>query len=166
MRNDAIREQAVSSGWFETGSFLILIAAIFVSIRVFAVGPASILILLLVFMRLMPRVIAAYAHYQGIVNQLPAFTAITELESECLAASEQIDSQGPPVEFSSAVELRHISFAYQMAAGAVIQRRQPRVESWPDRGFDRSFRLGQEHARRYRDRSAPARPRSRSNRWL
>ena len=59
-----------SSGWFETGSFLILIAAIFVSIRVFAVGPASILILLLVFMRLMPRVVAAYTHYQGIVNQL------------------------------------------------------------------------------------------------
>ncbi len=120
VRNDAIREQAVGSGWFETGSFLILVAAIFVSIRVFAVGPASILILLLVFMRLMPRVIAAYAHYQGIVNQLPAFTAITELENECLAASEQIDSQGPPVEFSSAVELSHISFAYQMAAGAVL----------------------------------------------
>ncbi len=37
VRNEATRRQAFSSGWFETGSFLILVVAIFVSIRVFAV---------------------------------------------------------------------------------------------------------------------------------
>ncbi len=120
VRNEAIRKQAVGSGWFETGSFLILVAAIFVSIRVFAVGPASILILLLVFARLMPRLVAAYTHYQGVVNQLPAFTAITELENECVAASEHLDSQAQPVNFTSAVELRNISFAYQLAMGPVL----------------------------------------------
>jgi ATP-binding cassette subfamily C protein len=120
VRNEATRRQALSSGWFETGSFLILIAAIFVSIRIFAVGPASILILLLVFMRLMPRVVAAYAHYQGVVNQLPAFTAIIELESECIAASEQIDSRDPPLEFRKIVELRNVSFAYQPVMGPVV----------------------------------------------
>ncbi len=120
VRNEAARKQAFSSGWFETGSFLILVAAIFISIRVFAVGPASILILLLVFVRLMPRLVAAYAHYQGVVNQLPAFSAITELENECLAASEHIDAQEQPVEFTSGVELRNISFAYQIAMGPVL----------------------------------------------
>ena len=59
---------------------MILSAAIYISIRVFAVGPATILILLLVFARLMPRMVAAYSQYQGIINQLPAFSAVTALE--------------------------------------------------------------------------------------
>ncbi len=146
VRNEATRRQALSSGWFETGSFLILIAAIFVSIRIFAVGPASILILLLVFMRLMPRVVAAYAHYQGVVNQLPAFTAIIELESECIAASEQIDSRDPPLEFRKIVELRNVSFAYQPVMGPVVSDVSLDLTDRPDRGSYRSFRFGEEHA--------------------
>jgi len=120
VRNDATRKQALSSGWFEIGSFVILIAAIFVAIRVFSVGAASILILLLVFARLMPRVVAAYSHYQGIVNQLPAFSAIDELERECTAASEQLDSPGQAVKFGRLIELRNISFAYQVGTGPVL----------------------------------------------
>jgi len=119
--NDAARKQALSSGWFESGSFLILSAAVYVSIRVFSVGPASILILLLVFARLMPRIVAAHAHYQAIVNQLPAFSAISELERECTEASEHLSSPGQPVEFSRLVELRGVSFSYQMALGPVIR---------------------------------------------
>lgn len=120
LSNEAARKQAFSSGWFESGSFLILSAAIYVSIRVFAVGPAGILILLLVFARLMPRIVSAHTHYQGIVNQLPAFTAITDLEQECMEASEQLDAPQQSIRLSRALELRNVSFAYQAALGPVI----------------------------------------------
>jgi ATP-binding cassette subfamily C protein len=121
VRIEATSKQALSSGWFETGSFMILIVAIYVSISVFAVGAASILILLLVFARLMPRVVATYAHYQGVVNQLPAFGAVLALESECLAAAEQLDGDSQPIEFRHRLELKNVSFAYQTAAGPVIR---------------------------------------------
>lgn len=117
--NKAARKQALSSGWFESGSFLILSAAIYVAIRVFSVGPASILILLLVFARLMPRIVAAHSHYQGVLNQLPAFSAITALERECADAAEQ-DSHGQPVQLSRLIEIRDVSFSYQTAIGPVI----------------------------------------------
>ena len=121
VRNQATRKQALSSGWFESGSFLILIAAVYLSIRVLSVGPASILILLLVFARLMPRIVGAYSHYQGMVNQLPAFSAIAELERECIAASERLQPDGQPVKLSSLIELKNVSFAYQIAMGPVIR---------------------------------------------
>ena len=42
-------------------------------------------------------------------------------ESECAAASEQLDTQGQPVEFNQLIELRNVSFAYQGASGPVIR---------------------------------------------
>jgi ATP-binding cassette subfamily C protein len=122
VRNDAARKQALSTGWFESGSFVILIAAIYISIRVFSVGPASILILLLLFARLMPRVVAAYSHYQGIINQLPAFSAITALENDCEGAAEHLDSDTQPAKLNRLLELRNVTFAYHAAMGPVIRK--------------------------------------------
>jgi ATP-binding cassette, subfamily C, bacterial len=121
VRNQATRKQALSSGWFEAGSSGILVATVYVAIRIFSVGPASILILLLVFARLMPRVIAAYSHYQGIADQLPAFSTIMSLEKECLAASEKLDPDGPMIQLRDRVELREVSFSYQAATGPVVR---------------------------------------------
>ena len=52
---EGVRQQAIAATWFELGSVLILAAVLFVSIRVLAVPPAAILILLLIFFRMMPR---------------------------------------------------------------------------------------------------------------
>ncbi len=119
--NEAARKQALSSGWFEFGSFLILSAAIFASIDVFSVGPATILILLLVFARLMPRIVAAYGEYQSIVNLLPSFGAITSLQRESEQAREPINSDGEMVHLAHSVELRDVSFSYQAAMAPVIK---------------------------------------------
>jgi len=119
--NEAARRQALSSGWFEFGSFLILSSAVYASINVFSVGPASILILLLVFARLMPRVVAAHGDYQGIINQLPAFTAIMRLRQECEQAVERVSTDGQMVQLKRAVELRDVSFSYQIAAAPVLK---------------------------------------------
>jgi ATP-binding cassette subfamily C protein len=119
--NEATRRRALSSGWFEFGSFLILSTAIYASIGLFSVGPASILILLLVFARLMPRIVSGYSHYQGIVNLLPSFDAVTRLRKECEAASEQLLSDGQTVQLRHAIELRNVLFSYQIAAGPVIR---------------------------------------------
>jgi ATP-binding cassette subfamily C protein len=118
--NDGARKQALSRGLFEIGSFIILSAAIYFSIRVLAVGPATILILLLIFARLMPRLVDAHSHYQGILNQLPAYAAVLDLERQCEAASRPADTRDAVPRLSDHIELQNISFAYQPATGPVI----------------------------------------------
>ena len=119
---EGLRRQALTSGLFEIGSFLILTAAIYLSIRVLAVGPATILILLLIFARLMPRFIDAHAHYQALLNQLPAFTTVSALERQCLAASEPALPQVPLARLSNRLELARVSFSYPTAPGPVIDQ--------------------------------------------
>jgi ATP-binding cassette, subfamily C, bacterial len=120
--NDGVRKQAVTSGLFEIGSFVILSAAIYISIRILAVGPATILILLLVFARLMPRFVDAHSHYQGVLNQLPAFTTVMALEGRCIAASDPAMAQIPLARLSNRIELANISFAYPTAPGPAIDQ--------------------------------------------
>ena len=56
---------------------------LFVSIRVLAVPPASILILLLLFARVMPRIMSGQHHYRGFVNSLPSFANLLDIETRC-----------------------------------------------------------------------------------
>src|SRR5580692_3131468 len=70
---DGARQQAVAATWFELGSAVILAVVLFVSIRVLAVPPASILILLLLFASVMPRIMSSQPHYRAFVNALPSF---------------------------------------------------------------------------------------------
>jgi len=118
--NDDARRKALSSALFEIGAFVVLIVAIYGSIRVLAVSPAGILILLLIFARLMPRMVAAHAHYQSIVSHLPAVDSIVELEARCVAASPRTEPSFTLPPLRDRLELNHVSFAYPPAGAPVI----------------------------------------------
>lgn len=118
---ETARRLALMSWWVETGSVAILGSAVYVSVRVFSAAPAEIMILLLVFARLMPRLIAAHRDYQGLLNDLPAFGIVTNLEKECRAA-EEIVAPGQPVRLGRRLELRDISFAYLTGAKPVVDQ--------------------------------------------
>jgi ATP-binding cassette subfamily C protein len=88
---NGVRQQAIAATWFELGSVMILAVVLFVSIRVLAVPPASILILLLLFARVMPRIMTGQYHYRAFVNMLPSFANLLDIQARCAAAAE------PPV---------------------------------------------------------------------
>ena len=85
---DGSHQQAVAATWFELGPAMILAVVLLVSIRVLAVPPASILILLLLFVRVMPRIMSAQHHYRAFVNSLPSFPNLVNIEARCVAAAE------------------------------------------------------------------------------
>src|SRR5271169_5300072 len=85
---DGARQQALAATWFELGSVVILAVVVFVSIRVLAVPAASILILLLLFVRIMPRIMSSQHHYRAFVNMLPSFANLLDIEARCAAAAE------------------------------------------------------------------------------
>ena len=109
---DGARQQAVAATWFELGSVLILAAVVFVSIRLLAVPPASILILLLVFARVMPRSMSAQQHYRAFVNSIPSFANLIGIEARCRAAAEPTPHQHDRMLLTRELATEKISFTY------------------------------------------------------
>ncbi len=108
----AAREQAIAAAYFEFGSVLILAIAIYASIRVLAVPPAAILILLLLFARLMPRMMSAQQHYRGFVNSIPSFVNVIDIEARCTAAAEPPPHLPARLELNRELEVEDVSFSY------------------------------------------------------
>jgi ATP-binding cassette subfamily C protein len=117
----AIREQASAALWFQLGAVMLLFPTLYLALRVFAVPPASLLILLLVFVRVMPRFQWSHRNYQNLLKSLPSFTNVMALESRCRAAAE------PPADGSEVPPLRHeislagVSFSYQENARPALR---------------------------------------------
>jgi ATP-binding cassette, subfamily C, bacterial len=106
----------------ELGSTILLAGIVFVSSEIFVVGPAVLLVLLYVFARLMPRLIAIYRHLQGLALLLPVFEHVTRLERDCAAAAEPVAAphrEPPPL--AESIRFEDVSFEYlrRGAAAAV-----------------------------------------------
>ena len=106
------RQQAVAATWFELGSVVILAVVLFVSIRVLAVPPASILILLLLFARVMPRIMTGQRHYRGFVNSLPSFANLLDIEARCTAAAEPAAHRHEQLSLTRELAADDVSFSY------------------------------------------------------
>jgi ATP-binding cassette subfamily C protein len=109
---DAAREQAVAATYFELGSVLILAIVLYVSIRMLAVPPAAILILLLLFARVMPRMMSAQQHYRGFVNAIPSFANLIDIEARCAAAAEPPATPHDRLSLALELNAENISFSY------------------------------------------------------
>ncbi len=121
--NDVLRNtrsQAAASFWFEFGSLIVLGLVILISFEWLNVAPAAVLLLLIVFTRLMPRLSVAFTQYQSFVSELPAFRNVMELRSECLQMAEGEPGPEPPPALRQALRLEDVSFGYSSEDGRVL----------------------------------------------
>jgi ATP-binding cassette subfamily C protein len=95
---------------FSSTAMLALIA--YVSLELLDVPPAQLLVLLFVFARLMPRLIAIYRQGQTLAGALPVLDAVADLERECLEAAEPPPSVVADVPLTHSVRFDDVSFAY------------------------------------------------------
>lgn len=114
------RSQAAASFWFEFGSLVVLGLVILISFEWLNVAPAAVLLLLVVFTRLMPRLSVAFTQYQSFVSELPAFRNVMELRLECLKMAEEEPGPEPPPALRQAIRLENVSFAYSDERGPVL----------------------------------------------
>lgn len=129
LENAAVRDnlrtaknQAASSFWFEAGSLGILAGVIYISLHLFRVGPASVLLLLAVFMRLMPRLATGNAQVQAFLSDLPAFENVMRLEQECRSHAEPSGSSAAAPALTRELRLENISFRYDEDRPAVLHQ--------------------------------------------
>jgi ATP-binding cassette, subfamily C, bacterial len=105
-------EQLSADAWFEIGSGLMIGGILLVAFKWLMISPAEVLILLILFVRLVPRVRLMESHYRNFVSQLPAFVAVAYLEQRCRAAAEATATAGGPSELRSSVRLENVWFTY------------------------------------------------------
>ena len=114
-------EQLSADAWFEIGSATMMGAMLLVAIKWVAISPAEVLILLVLFARVVPRIRSIQSTYRGFVSQLPGFATVTRIEQECRAAAEPHAEVGPPVEFRSALRFENVSFTYPFGPTPVLR---------------------------------------------
>lgn len=121
--NEVLRNtssQAAASFWFEFGSLLVLGLVILISFEWLNVAPAAVLLLLVVFTRLMPRLSSAFTQYQSFVSEIPAFRNVMNLRSECLEMAEGEPGPESPPTLRQALRLEDVSFGYTSEGGRVL----------------------------------------------
>jgi len=106
------RQQAAAATLFELGSVTILAVVVLVSIRMLAVPPAAILILLLVVFRVMPRIMSAQHHYRAFVGMLPSFANLMSIEARSTAAAEPPAHPHDRLSLTRELAAEGVSFTY------------------------------------------------------
>jgi len=115
------REHLSAESWFEIGSALMLGAVLMVAIKLLAVSAAGILILLILFSRVVPRVRSIQSHYRGFAGMIPAFATVAKLEQRCRAAAEPAATTEAALELRSAVRFEKVSFSYEAGQAPVLR---------------------------------------------
>jgi len=110
------REQVAVGGWFEIGAALILVPLLYVSVRIIKVPPAELLLLLLMYMRMMPRIQSVHTYYRNFVNALPSYHNVVALEARCVAEAEAPPAAIATPGFRSEIRLEKLSFRYTSEA--------------------------------------------------
>jgi ATP-binding cassette, subfamily C, bacterial len=114
------RQHLLTELWFEMSSALILGVALLVAIRLLGLSPPTILIMLVIFARVVPRAKSIQSYYQGFVAMLPAFATIVNLEKRCKSAAEPLCNSRLAPQLHSAVSFEKVSFTYPGAKSPVL----------------------------------------------
>lgn len=105
-----IGHYARSQTWFDIGSVSVLTLLLFVAVDVVRLPTASLLLLLFLFARLVPRLATLQQGLHVVLHTLPSYVSIQNLE-RCLGGVEPSDGPGPTT-LEREIALDHVSFRY------------------------------------------------------
>jgi ATP-binding cassette, subfamily C, bacterial len=110
------KHQAASAFRFEMGSLVALGAVIFLALGILHVQPATMLLLLAIFTRLMPQLSSMQSGIHQVAATLPSYDHVLRIEAECLRHAETAvpDSDvTAPLSLRGELHLEDVWFAYQ-----------------------------------------------------
>jgi ATP-binding cassette subfamily C protein len=114
------RQRAVADFRFEVGSLMALAAAIYLALGVLHVAPATMLLLLAIFTRLMPQLATLQSQAHQFASILPSFDHVLAMEAECVAHAEPMgiaDGAVGALRLERELRLEDVWFAYQERVG-------------------------------------------------
>lgn len=117
---DTLGHPATVKCWFDIGSAVLLSLVVYVSLQVIGVSTAQLLVLLLLFVKLLPRFSSIVQDSQRYAGCASAFAHVVALEARCRAAAEPPALRDEPIGFRRAIRLAGVSFGYDPARAPVI----------------------------------------------
>ena len=99
---------------FSCGTAVTVSLVVYVAIDVLNMAATELLLLIIIYSRLTPRVLKIQNDYQDLVHTLPAYANIVNLQDTCAVAAEkrQSDSTGQPFTLTHDIELKDVGFRY------------------------------------------------------
>ncbi|MET0528122.1 MAG: ABC transporter ATP-binding protein [Microvirga sp.] len=97
---------------FQIGTAIGLAIFIWLAVGHFAVVYSSLITLVLLFMRIGPRVAAVHGSVQSVLSNLPALTAMLAMRDTCRAEAEPPRGTAPGPVAARQIVFDHVSFAY------------------------------------------------------
>jgi ATP-binding cassette, subfamily C, bacterial len=99
--------------YYEIGGVAVLSIFFLVGVEILQIPAATLLILVFLFARMVPQFSWMQRTWQGILNMLPAYKAVLEMNDKFREAEEQPASgQVEPIDLKRGIEFRDVSFRY------------------------------------------------------
>lgn len=92
-------------------SFLIIFF-VFFSVKMFQAQPTQLMIIIIIFSRLWPRITGIQSKLEQIGSTIPFLKALMDLQIECLNSREIQEENALPIAFKSGIECKNINFKY------------------------------------------------------
>ena len=112
MYTRTVENQAEVNYWFNIGSVLILSFILYVSFQILSMPTAGVLLLLYLFARIMPKFSSIQQSFQSIINLLPSFTNITEMQQRCEKAAEPKTDRMEKFNLQYGIRFEGVTFSY------------------------------------------------------
>jgi ATP-binding cassette, subfamily C, bacterial len=112
-----VRNQAEAAFWFGVGSAVILGVILFVALEILAISTAGLLLLLFLFSRIVPLFNSSQQSYHQLLNALPAFAGVMEVQARCEAAAEPKAEWPEEVKLGRGIRFKDVSFGYSGEGG-------------------------------------------------
>ncbi len=106
------REYALVENLYEIGSVIALSFILYVSLKVFDVPLTSMLVLLFLFARLMPKFSTIQGSYQRFITLLPAFSALEETVKDMEEKAEVKTNHEERISLDRSIEFKDVCFGY------------------------------------------------------
>ena len=110
---DYARLSSRTSLVFSIGTVVLLSLYVYLAIEVVGLPATTLLVLIYIFSRLLPRVSTLQTAYQSILQSLPAFTSVNDLQNQCNLYREQIiRNPGDIAKIGGTIQIQNITFSY------------------------------------------------------
>ncbi|WP_148137586.1 ABC transporter ATP-binding protein [Candidatus Formimonas warabiya] len=127
IENNFVRFNRIQSGTdmlYRVGAAVFISIFLYSGIEIFQIQAEELLLMVVIFARLWPRLSSLQVGLQQVAMMLPAFQAVLDFESQCLRDQEKY-LEGPayaPIELRSGIELKHVFFRYQQESSSYALR--------------------------------------------
>ncbi|MFD1040640.1 ABC transporter ATP-binding protein [Virgibacillus byunsanensis] len=109
--------KTTSQLYYKIASAIFIAAFIYIAVSMFSAQAGQLMLVIVIFSRLWPRVAGIQASMEQIATTIPAFKAVKALQHECLAAREfeMGKEEIAPLDIRHSIECEQVSFRYNQA---------------------------------------------------